>query len=467
MDNSALFFVFLSLSPKERRDFELFVNSPYINRRNEVSRLFEFMVENIAISESALTKEKAWKYVFQNEEYDDKKMRYTMSFLLQALRQFLIYREVEEDLVQSQVLLCRSLRQRRLSKLFESEIQKTMELQEKQPYRNTHYHYNNYLIQLEQGEYQSQKSRRGDLPLQKLADELTSFYVADFLKQNCSILSHQTVAQRNYSLKLLDEVLSHVETSDYSSSPAIEIYYCGYKALSDLNNESYFIQLKKLISQYWSNFPAHESREIYLMAINYCIKKLNKGDSKYLREGFDLYKSGLENEVFLEDGYLADFNYKNISRLGLYLGEYDWVEHFLNHYKKLLYPRTRENTYLYNLAYFYFQKPEYDKAMVLLQKVDFNDVLNNLDARRMLLKIYYELGEFEPLHSLLDSLKTYISRQKDVGYHKDTYLNLIRFVKKMIRHDLSNPKTRSALIDEIKNTPAFSDQSWLLKQLES
>jgi len=105
--------------------------------------------------------------------------------------------------------------------------------------------------------------------------------------------------------------------------------------------------------------------------------------------------------------------------------------------------------------------------MVLLQKVDFDDVLNNLDARRMLLRIYYELGEFEALHSLLDSFKTYISRQKDVGYHKDNYLNLIRFVKKMIRYDLSDPKTRSALVDEIKNTPAFTEQSWLLKQLES
>src|SRR5690606_15355606 len=115
MNNSTLFLIFLSLSPKERRDFGLFVCSPYINRRNEVSRLYEFMVENIAISESALSKEKAWKYVFPREEYDDKKMRYTMSFLLQALKQFLIYREVEEDLVQSQVLLCRSLRQDRKS----------------------------------------------------------------------------------------------------------------------------------------------------------------------------------------------------------------------------------------------------------------------------------------------------------------------------------------------------------------
>jgi hypothetical protein len=466
MLKSALFQVLESLSQKEMRELGRFIRSPYINRRNEVSRLYDFIAKNISISEDTLRKEKIWKYVFPGKEYDDKEMRYAMSFLLKATRQFLIYQELNNDKVQSQVLLCRSLRHRGLGKFFEKEIEKTIKWQENQPYRNTRFHYNNYLIQLEQGEYQSQKTRRGDLPLQKLSDELTYFYIADFLRQTCTILTHQTVSIRSYDLNLLNEVLSHVETNDYSFAPAIRIYYCGYKALSDLNNEDHFKELKTLITKHWSNFPPNESREIYLMAINYCIKRLNKGDREYVREGFDLYRSGLQNDVFLEDKYLSSFTYKNISRLGLYLGEFDWVEKFLNHYKKLLYPQTRENTYLYNLAFFYFQKPDYDNAMELLQKVDFDDVLNNLDARRMLLRIYYELGEYDPLDSLLDSFKTYISRQKDIGYHKDNYLNLIRFVKKMIRSDLSNSSVKIKLIEEINITPAFPEQNWLLKQLE-
>ena len=466
MKNSVLFKVFQSLSSIEIRELGRFVRSPYINRREEVVRLYDYIAQNIGLSEGALTKEKAWKYIFPNCAYKDKEMRYTMSFLLKATRQFLIFQELNNDKVQSQVLLCRSLRHRGLDKLFEKEINSTINWQESQPFRNTRYHYNNYLIQLEQGEYQSQKSRRGDLPLQKLSDELTYFYIADILRQNCTILTHQTVSRRTYDLKLLKEVLEHVETNDYSFAPAIEIYYHGYKALSDLKNEYHFKKLKSLITEHWSHFPANESREIYLMAINYCIKRINRAEREYIREGFELYQSGLKNEVFLEEGYLSSYTYKNISRLGLYLGEFDWVEKFLNRYKKFLFPQTRENTYLYNLAFFYFQKPDYENAMQLLQKVDFDDVLNNLDARRMLLRIYYELGEYAPLDSLLDSFKVYISRQKDIGYHKDNYLNLIRFVKKMLRSNLSSPSIRAALTEEIKNTPSFSEQSWLLEQLE-
>ena len=466
MNNSVLFRVFSSLSPIEIRELGRFIRSPYINRRDEVSRLYDFFAQNISISDGALTKEKAWKSIFPGSSYSDKEMRYTMSFLLKAIRQFLIYQELNNDKVQSQVLLCRSLRHRRLDKLFEKEIKKTMEWQDKQPFRNTLYHYNNYQIQFENYEYISQQRRSGDMPLQVLSDELTYFYIADVLRQSCNILTHQTVSSRNYDLKMLDEVLSHVEKNNYSFTPAIQIYYHSFKALSNLDNEHHFQELKQLLYQHWSLFPLVESRDLYLLAINYCIKRLNKGNRQYIREGFDLYKSGLENEVFLEDGYLSSFTYKNISRLGLALGEYDWVENFLNHYKNLLYPQTRENTYIYNLANFHFQNEDYDKAMRLLHRVDFKDVLNSLDARRMLIRMYYELGEYDPLESLLASFKAYISRQKDIGYLKDNYLNLIRFVKKMLNSNLSSRTTRGSLINEINQTEALAERSWLLEQLQ-
>ena len=466
MNNSVLFRVFVSLSPKEIQEMGRFIQSPYVNRRNEVSRLYDFFAKNIVISEGALKKEKAWKHIFPNTEYQDKEMRYVMSFLLKALRQFLVYQEINNDKVQSQVLLCRSLRHRGLDKLFEKEIKKTIDWQENQPYRNTLYHYNNYQIQFERYEYMSRHRRSGDMPLQLLSDELTFFYIANILRQSCTILTHQTMTSQVYDLKLLTEVLKHVEENDYSFAPAILIYYQSFKALSDLDNEDHFEELKQLLNKHWSLFPLVESRDLYILAINYCIKRLNRGDQDFIREGFNLYKSGLKNEVFLEDGYLSGFTYKNISRLGLALNEFEWIEDFLNRYKKMLHPQLRENTYTYNLAYFYFQKPDYDSAMELLHKVDFKDVLNNLDARRMLLRIYYELGEYDPLYSLLDSFKTYISRQKDIGYHKTNYLNLIRFVNKMLRSNLSNSETKVALVKEIKNTTSLAERSWLLKQLE-
>ncbi len=467
MDKTPLITIFRSLSNQEVRELGRLLESPYFNRREEVSRLFAFIKASLELPEGALSKQKAFNKVFPNEVYEDSRMRYTMSFLLQLIKRYFVLQEVEKDEVQNRVLLCRALRSRNLGPQFEKELTRTIHLQEKQAYRNTRFHYNNYLIHFEQYEYISQQRRRGDMPLQQLSDELSIFFIADILRQSCTILTHQTVAKRDYDLKLLDAVLAHVEAGEYAEVPAVTIYYHSYRALSGLSNEQDFVQLTGLIEKYWHCFPTGESRDIYLLAINYCIKRLNSGALTYIRRGFELYQSGLRNGVFLENGTLSDHTYKNVTRLGMALEEFDWVEQFLNHYKKFLHPQKRENTYLYNLASFYFQKPDYAQSMRLLQQVDFKDVLNNLDSRRMLLRMYYELGEYEALGSHLDSFQTYISRQKDIGYHRDNYLALIRIVRKLLRSNLQDRSTRLRIRKLVENTNPLAEKNWLLEQLDA
>jgi len=47
-------------------------------------------------------------------------------------------------------------------------------------------------------------------------------------------------------------------------------------------------------------------KEIYTHAINHCIRQNNKKeDMIFLRELFDLYQVGLEQDAFLENGFLS------------------------------------------------------------------------------------------------------------------------------------------------------------------
>jgi len=254
--------------------------------------------------------------------------------------------------------------------------------------------------------------------------------------------------------------------------PGVALYYHCYSAIENLErsdiakSEQNFQQLKVLIAKHWKLFPSSEIRDIYLFAVNYCIKRLNAGDRNFIREAFELFRSGLKNETLLEEGVLSSFTYKNITRLGMALKENDWVEHFLEDYKKYLHPRERENTWRYNLAFFYFQQQKYKQAMRLLLQTEFKDVLNNLDARRMLLKSYFELGEYNALDSLLDSFSRYIHRQKDMGYHRENYLNLIRFVKKIIHSGVKNKALLQSLKLEIEATNMLAEREWLLEKVE-
>ncbi|MCB0575836.1 MAG: hypothetical protein KDC61_14860, partial [Saprospiraceae bacterium] len=130
-----------------------------------------------------------------------------------------------------------------------------------------------------------------------------------------------------------------------------------------------------------------------------------------------------------------------------------------------LHLRERDNLYRYNLAYLRFQQRDYASAMPLLQQVDLEDPLNNLDARRMLLRSYYELGEWSALESLLQSFSAYLRRQKNLGYHRVTNENLILFTKKLMDRDRRDRAAAAALRTAIDATPDVAERAWLLEQL--
>ena len=101
----------------------------------------------------------------------------------------------------------------------------------------------------------------------------------------------------------------------------------------------------------------------------------------------------------------------------------------------------------------------------LLRTVEFSEVFINLDVRRMLLKGYYELGEWSVLTSLLDSFKAYLRRQKDLGYHRESYLNLVKFTQKVMRVADKRVAARRQLAAQIQAVEAVAEREWLLEKL--
>jgi len=136
-----------------------------------------------------------------------------------------------------------------------------------------------------------------------------------------------------------------------------------------------------------------------------------------LRELFDLYQAGLEQDAFLENGFLSRWTYKNIVTAGLILEEFEWVEGFIYKYESKLERKYRKDSFGYNLACLFYGKKQYDKAISQLQQVKFDDVLLNLNARNLLVKIYLELEEYEALDAHLNSFEVFIRMIKPQKWH--------------------------------------------------
>ena len=77
-----------------------------------------------------------------------------------------------------------------------------------------------------------------------------------------------------------------------------------------------------------------------------------------------------------------------------------------------------------------YHEEDYSTAIDLLRDTDQKDLLINLYAKNLLLKIYYETGEYKLLDSFLDAFQIYLRRKKGIASHK----------KELLEYDLLYPK---------------------------
>ncbi len=467
MEKSHLVHLLRTFDKKEIKELRKWVNSPAHNLRQDVVLLFEYLAAPDPIfSESRLEKEKVFSAVYPDRTYNDAEMRQAMHFLFKTVEDFLVYHEFLKDDVRSQTMLAIAYHQRQLPKLVERTMEKAKFTQRQQPFRNHQYFENEYFMQFEQYNFRRSLSRNVPLNLQEVSDSNDVAFFANRLRFSCILLSHQAVFKTSYQMTLLPEVLSYLENNQqYLEVPAIAVYYYGYKAVHEKDNDSFFFRLKNEIDRNGHLFPLGEIRDVYLLALNYCIRRINAGIDTFVRASFDLYKNGLVQGIFIENGVLSRFTFINAITSALNLKEFAWVENSISLYGTQIDLSHQESYIHFNIARLHFEKREYGQAMKLLAQFDYDDTLMNLSAKTMLLKMYFELDEYNALESLLSSMATYIQRKKVMGYHQLNYKNIISTLRKLLRLPLSDAARKEKLINEIQQTTPLTEKKWLLEQL--
>jgi hypothetical protein len=222
--------------------------------------------------------------------------------------------------------------------------------------------------------------------------------------------------------------------------------------------------LKENLAKHLDSFTREEASDLHLLARNYAIKRLNTGDSKYIKELFYLYKIGLNSVVLDENGIMPPSSFKNIIAVGLKLKEFKWTEKFIREYSQKMEEQYQKDYLNYNLAKLYFEKKEYNRVTDMLLDVEYQDIFIAVDARTLLIKTYYEMSEYDLLDSQLDSFKQFIRRKKELAYHAKNYLNTVRFTKRLVGMN-GNSKEAEKLRKKIKDETMLTEKAWLTEKL--
>jgi hypothetical protein len=97
--------------------------------------------------------------------------------------------------------------------------------------------------------------------------------------------------------------------------------------------------------------------------------------------------------------------------------------------------------------------------------MEYDDVLQNLAAKLLLAKIYYEQESIGALENQLDSIQIYLRRKKVLGYHKNNYNAILRFMRKLLSVNHNNLSELRVLRKLIQEEPVLTEREWMLKQL--
>ena len=210
-------------------------------------------------------------------------------------------------------------------------------------------------------------------------------------------------------------------------------------------------------------------KELYLLAINYCISRINAGEERFFARAFELYRTGFGQFILVDnEGNVSKFMFTHSVYCAIKTTNFDWAEAFINIFSERLEEKHRHSTVQFNLSRLYYEKGDYHKAQTLLRDFDYDDMLLNAVAKTMLLKIYYKLGELDALESLIEAMRSFLQRKEALSSnHKIVFKNTILLMKKLLHLNKYSKtqveKFRKAVMET--NPIQEQERSWFLQQI--
>lgn len=460
MKDGKLFQLLRTLSKAERLQFRDFLHSPFHNNREDCRR---FWAAIEGLKEGKLPeKERLFQQSYPKSPYDDQRFRLLQSALLELLESFLVIRAFGQNKLEQELLLIKEYRKRNLGKHLNGarrRAEKQLEGQKTADALRVRHEIEQESFNLDLMENQITAQS-----YQPLLDQWDEYYLAIKLRQACSAKAYETVAGISYDYGLLAPLFDRLDWERYMSIPAISLYYHGYWTMVRPEEEAHYSSFKQALLNHGESFPLAERKDLFMLAANYCTRKYNKGRREYARELNELFKAGLAAGAFLVD--FSRFRFRNIVITALLVDDVEWAEQFIEEYQAYLPYHHRESMVSYSRALLEFQRQNYGRTLELLQKAEYRDLVLNLSAKAVLIKIYYETGEYDLLDAHLTAMHTFIRRQKNPSYQVFNFRQLVLFARRLLELNPYDPGAKVRLREEVTAATNLAEKEWLLRKLE-
>lgn len=478
MQNSKLITALKTLDAKEMREFFDYLSSPYFNKETPVIRLGEILKKSYPkFDDSSMVKEQIYKKLFPGKKYNDSVMRNIISKILKHLGNFLTLREFEKNTDYFRTILTvRGAGEKKLDFLFSKADERARSFIENLPYRDGMYYFLRFMYEDELRRYNSRKESVPYLKndnIQRVAENFSYFMVAEGLRTYAVMYNANKYNKEiEHNLQFFESLLKAYEENQklFLDIHYANFYYNAIK-LFTTEEEKYFDNIRKLVKEHYDSLPEIDRKNAYVVQINFCAERINKGELKFMKKKLEIYKELLERKAHYEGlPFISHVLYNGIARAAINMGDMDWAMKFINDYRPELTEIHRDNSYNTALSEYYLKIGESEKALEHLSKVQRADSLYKEEVYLLLLKSFYSADMTESFYSEIDSFKNFLKESTQIAERRKklgkSFAVLIKKLydakqKRQIGDDYDTFTLRKAILEN----NYVSDKFWLLDKL--
>lgn len=466
---------------RERERLRQFVASPYFNQHKRTEQLLALILRELEAKRPLLGKERVFKKIFPGQAYREQPLADVMSSLMKLINRFLAVEQLDEEPFVVEVLTLRRAEAVNRFDLLKNRGKRLKRLLEKYPHHGSDYHWADYRLHTIYGYFRNAYEDRSDAePMQRMLYSLDRYYIIEKLRHACHLTANSMLMNTHFDFSFLDAVLEYIKSpigqTIFNEDISINCYYHILMSLREPENTKHYEMMRYYLNESFDSFPLDEQRDIFGFANNYCITRIMKGDQRYRRELFELYRRGLTTGIIYDKEIISEWNYKNIVTLGCDLKEYEWTEEFIEENYQYLPESRRENAYALNKAQYFYSRGLYEEAGKLLREVDDPDVKYHLARVLLEVRIAYDQRETNYLLNQLETFRLYVRRHRKISANdKRKYINYARLAKQLatLRHQEEFMgkevfvQKLQALHQKIRETTQVVGREWLLQESRS
>ena len=475
MINSQLIELLQCFSPAEYREFQLFLASPYFNRGTfvrETQGLLEFILKaSPDFLPERLERTAAYRAIFPGAPMVEGKIDKVMSELHKLAKEFISVQQhgKKENEFMQLLDLATFYSIKGLNKRHQGLIQKLIDRQQQIAQYDLEFFHRQFLLDFEIHNYESMyNQKRDDLSISKTLQSLDLFYHS----RKIELLNRFLLQKKFARLEIPESIVKTIEENQFpdryaETYPVLQIAHKIFRLLENSNTQiAEFEELHHLLNTKENAIEPGLLRHYFTYIRNICALLFNSGRTELLPTLFKLQKEHLERGYLYFHDKISPSTFLNVSNTAFKLKEYEWVRNFIeSHEGRVVGDNATQDYYRLVQSIYLFVMGQYEAALEMIPQA-FHELDYHLFARRLELKIYYEL-ESDLLPYKIDAFKMYLSRASHKVIPATTRDRNVHFVNLLFQMSLlprRNTNKVQRLLDRIQAKETMADRDWLLEK---